>query len=168
VGYCGRRIQERESGQTSRWVFPRGLPKSEILFGSHLIDRAHAPAVVVVESPWSVLRLHQVGLHPAVALLGSHASKAQCRWLREFSSVVVMLDGDEAGRAGAERLCARLTGFNDVLRLDAPDGLDPADLEDESLHSLLRDAASSFLNQPLLSRGSSTRGLVPSVKGGQP
>jgi DNA primase len=40
--------------------------------------------------------------------MGSTMSKAQEKLLEDFAHVVVMLDGDEAGRAAAEKIVDRL------------------------------------------------------------
>ena len=86
LGYAGRRLQPERRG---KWVIPRGLPKSTLLYGWH--HMCAATQVVVVEGPWEVLRLHQLGV-PAVALLGVHASPEQLRLLRATRSWLIAGD----------------------------------------------------------------------------
>lgn len=126
LGYAGRRLQPGDRG---KWVFPRGLPKSMLLYGWH--HMCAATQVVVVEGPWEVLRLHQLGV-PAVALLGVHASPEQLRLLRA-TRCRVLLDGDSAGRAAAQRLARDLR----APVISPPPDRDPADLTDQQLIQLL-------------------------------
>ena len=87
--------------------------------------------VVVVEGPWEVLRLHQLGV-PAVALFGVHASPEQLQLLRA-TRCRVLLDGDSAGGAAAQTLARDLR----APVLSPPQDLDPADLTDPQLIQLL-------------------------------
>ena len=135
LGYAGRRLQP---GRRPKWVFPTGLPKSHLLYGWHHL--AGLDPLVVVEGPWEVLRLHQLGVE-AVALLGTSASRHQVDLLRR-RRCLVLLDGDQAGQGAAGRLARALAA--PIIRL--PIGSDPADLDDGHLAGLLRPFFSS--NQP--------------------
>lgn len=65
----------------------------------------------------------------AVALFGAQASPGQRALLRKFSKLFIMLDGDEAGRKGAEKLAWQTSGMGiDVRTIDLPYGTDPCDL----------------------------------------
>ena len=56
------------------------------------------------------MKVTQAG-YPCVALMGSTMSKAQEELLREtFGNVIVMLDGDDAGRVAAEGITVAATG----------------------------------------------------------
>jgi DNA primase len=81
-----------------------------------------------------VLRLAQLGV-AAVALLGTRVSPAQLALLAPFRRVVVLLDGDVAGRGAAVEVARRL-GDRAVLG-HLPDGADPDDLDDESLGAMV-------------------------------
>ena len=106
-----------------------GQKGGTLLYGLHRLRAA--TQVVVVEGPWEVLRLHQLGV-PAVALLGVHASHEQLRLLRTMRCRV-MLDGDSAGRAAAQTLARDLRA--PVIRL--PPDRDATDLTDQQLIQLL-------------------------------
>ncbi len=135
LGYAGRRLQP---GYRPKWVFPTGLPKSRLLYGWHHL--AGLEPLIVVEGPWEVLRLHQVGVE-AVALLGTSASHHQVDLLRR-RRCLVLLDGDEAGQRATGHLARAL----DAPAIDLPDARDPADLDDVQLAGRLRPFFSS--NQP--------------------
>jgi DNA primase len=55
--------------------------------------------------------------------------------LREVPRVILLMDGDEAGRKAAHRIHARLS---DAVVVDLPEGLDPDDLGDQDLAKLKR------------------------------
>lgn len=133
LGYAGRRLDPSQAGRLGQWKLPAGLPKRSLLYNLHRIAPLAGRAVVVVEGPWDVLRLAQLGV-PAVALLGTHLSDEQARLLEGVGRVVVMLDGDVAGRAASRDVAWRL---RTVHRVDLPDGSDPGDLEDRALRRVL-------------------------------
>jgi DNA primase len=126
LGYAGRRLQPDARG---KWVLPPRLPKGQILYGWHCAARRDA--LVVVEGPWEVLRLHQLGV-AAIALLGTSLSQDQRRLLAGVRCTV-LLDGDRAGRIAARRVAQQLG----APWLDLPDDRDPADLDDDLLAGLV-------------------------------
>jgi len=129
LGYAGRRLHLDDRG---KWVFPPRLPKSRLLYQYHRLSRCLDHPVVLVEGPWGVLRLAQLGI-PAVALFGVHLSDHQAGLLRPIRHLLVMLDGDPAGRQATEDVCRRLDGVDVTLG----DGRDPDDLSDDDLVDLV-------------------------------
>jgi DNA primase len=83
-----------------------------------------------------VLRLLALGI-PAVALLGVHATRAQLALLASVPKLTLLFDGDPAGREGARTLADRLKGTSQTRIVLVPDGLDPDDLDDLALRSLV-------------------------------
>jgi DNA primase len=134
IGYAGRRTDPHLANQYGKWKFPPGLPKNEILYNSHRIKSGNPTAVVVVECPWGVMRLTQLNI-PAVALLGIHLSLLQLDLLKKLSRVVLMLDGDYAGRSAAIRIRKALEPYTTVHCISLPSDLDPDDLTDNALLS---------------------------------
>ncbi|MEJ2387245.1 MAG: CHC2 zinc finger domain-containing protein [Chromatiaceae bacterium] len=134
IGYAGRRLDPAQARQYGKWKFPPGLPKREILYGFHRIRSRLRQGLAVVECPWSVMRLAQLGI-PAVALLGIQLSGTQLELLRRTSPIVLMLDGDQAGRAASRQIADILNTHTrtQVHRIDLPQGLDPDDLDDWEL-----------------------------------
>lgn len=119
------------------------MPKSDLLFNWHRAAPHLARGVVVVEGPFDAMRVWQAGCRPVAALLGTELSSAQRALLATAPRVVVMLDGDDAGRQGARKLLAALAP-RPVLVVRLPEGRDPADLDDEGLRHLL--PSSSFFS----------------------
>ena len=134
LGYAGRRLDPEQAVIDGKWKFPYGLPRNTLLYGYHRAARLQQRGVVLVECPWGVLRLHQLGI-PAVALLGTHMSPRQRDLLSEVPRLVLLMDGDEAGRSAAQAISQR---FPVSVVVDLPDGLDPDDLSDHELAKLER------------------------------
>ena len=107
VAYAGRFPGEPPDEDTPKYKLPQGFRKSLELFN---IDRAiKEPAdkpLVIVEGFFDCMKLHQFGCRKVVALMGSTMSAAQEELIRRHtdsnSHVIVMLDEDEAGKAGRE------------------------------------------------------------------
>jgi DNA primase len=134
LGYAGRRLDSQQARRYGKWKFPPGLPKRELLYGFHHIATQLSQGLVVVESPWSVMRLMQLGL-PTVALLGIQLSSTQLQLLRQSPRIVLMLDGDDAGRSASRKIANTLTQHTAIRvhRIELPQGLDPDDLSDTDL-----------------------------------
>ncbi len=142
LGYAGRRLDPAAAERYGKWKVPRGLPKATVLFNHHRVKHRLPSGVFVVECPWGVMRLTQVGI-PAVALLGTALNPTQRELLAVARRVVLMMDGDAAGYAAAERIRAALAKQVEVITWRLPQGADPDDLPD----SLLGPWASSFLGR---------------------
>lgn len=137
LGYAGRRLALDDAALLGKWKLPPRFPKSSTLYSFHRVASDLDSGLCLVECPWSVMRLHQLGI-PAVALLGSSLSQTQHRLLQHVPRLVLLLDGDHAGRQAARRIHSTLCGATNVRVVDLPDSLDPDDLDDTDLVSRLR------------------------------
>ena len=96
----------------------------------------------MVEGFFDCLRVHQSGYRNVVALLGVSLSEAQEKLLLErFQKLVLMLDGDEAGRRASQQLAARLKGKVSLSVVEVPSGRQPDQLSREEMESLLFEAS---------------------------
>lgn len=142
VGYAGRSIDDSEP----RYLFPsndKGFFKSHLLFNLHraIKQAGSCEPVVVVEGFFDSMCLHQAGV-PAVGLFGSSLSVQQEALLVEhFNKVILLFDGDEAGRSASWNCFARLTGRIEVEALSLPDGVQPDMLSSEDIQQLLSKVA---------------------------
>lgn len=136
LGYAGRRVTKEQAQRLGKWKLPHALPKADILFNWHRARSILQQAVVVVEGPFDAMRVWQAGFRAVVALLGSAATPSQQALLSIVPNVIIMLDGDAAGRDGA-RSIARTLNCTPVTVVDLPDGYDPAELSDEYIYRLL-------------------------------
>jgi len=136
LGYAGRRVDPDEANRLGKWKLPRSLPKTDLMFNWHRAVPHMDRGVVVVEGPFDAMRVWQSGSRHVVALLGTELSSAQHALLAAAPRVVVMFDGDDAGRQGARRLASTLAP-RPVRVVRLPQGRDPADLDDETLRAVL-------------------------------
>ena len=134
IGYAGRRLDPAQARQYGKWKFPPGLPKRDILYGFHRITSRLQQGLALAECPWGVMRLAQIGI-PAVALLGIHLSRTQLQLLRQTPHIVLMLDGDQAGRSAGRQIADTLNQYTRSLvhRIDLPRDLHPDDLDNSEL-----------------------------------
>jgi DNA primase len=129
VAYAGRSID----GSEPRYKFPMGFKKSLELFNLHRVKGESS--VVVVEGFFDCMKVTQAG-YACVALMGSTMSKVQEQLIAEhFGSVVLMLDGDDAGRSASEEIADRLQRVVfQVKTIELDQGVQPDALSSEELH----------------------------------
>lgn len=84
---------------------PKGVKKSETLYGIHLV--ADQDIIVVVESPLDAALSDQYG-HPAVATFGSKVSDRQMSLLSAHTPVLAF-DNDDAGKEAEDKTSRGLT-----------------------------------------------------------
>jgi len=135
IGYAGRRTQLNQVQRYGKWKFPPAIGKSKILYNYHRLSSYIPNTVVIVEGPWSVMRLAQLNI-PAVALLGIHLSPTQRGLLVTFQRVILMLDGDCAGRRASTRIRNAIEPDTKVQLITLPLDHDPDDLSDNELFSI--------------------------------
>jgi DNA primase len=132
IGYAGRHLNPEQIKQYGKWKFPPGLPKKHLLYNYHRVRSHMNKGLVVVEGPWGVMRLDQLHI-PAVALLGIHLSHTQQDLLCKIPKVILMLDGDQAGKEAMVRIRKILEVSTRVLLVNLPVDTDPDDLDDDTL-----------------------------------
>jgi DNA primase len=142
VAYAGR-FPGEPGEDTPKYKLPQGFRKSQELFN---IDRAlKEPGdmpLVIVEGFFDCIKLHQNGCRKVVALMGATMSAAQEELIKRHtngeSHVIVMLDENEAGRAGREDIACRLSKFCfvKVHVFDTPDA-EPEHLSPEDVARIM-------------------------------
>lgn len=135
LGYAGRTLDPDRARSLGKWRLPAALPKRSLLFNYHRVRQRVSEGLAVVEDPWSVMRLAQAGL-PAVALMGTTLSPQQRRLLAP-AAILLMLDGDQAGRTATSAIRAEISAAGQrVVAANLPDDTDPDQLTDGELHAL--------------------------------
>jgi DNA primase len=137
LGYAGRRLDTAAIARWGKWKWPPGFPKALTLWNWHRIQPTSARGVILVEGPWSVMKLWQAGFDNAVALCGLGISYQQRQLLSQSRHITLFLDGDQAGiRASARHAASK---FHPHLRVvQPPPDRDPADLSQSQLLRLLK------------------------------
>jgi DNA primase len=134
VAYCGRAVD----GSRPRYRFPFGFAKSEFVFNLHRAA-AGQQTVVVVEGFFDCLKVHQAGAPAVVALMGARLYEAQkSALLRHFRTIILMLDGDVAGRRGTAAITAQLRPYVNVHVVQLPDGAQPDQLTTDTARDMLQ------------------------------
>lgn len=141
VAYAGRIVDDARIGaECPRYLFPgdreKGgvryvFRKSGLLYNAHRVKALGRRGVIVVESYTAVWWLHQAGFQNVVAVMGSSMSDAQARLLLEVlrpSFVVLLPDGDDAGRRMAETALPLIAPHAWVRWSALDDGVQPTDL----------------------------------------
>lgn len=109
----------------------RLFSKSRQLYGLNLARATlqRSGEVLVMEGYTDVITAHQAGIDSAVAVLGTALSEHHIKILERFvDRVVLVLDGDEAGRRRADQVLELFVTANVDLRIiTLPGGSDPAD-----------------------------------------
>ena len=134
VAYAGRAVD----GTLPKYKLPAGFRKGSELFNLHRASATGSKTVIVVEGYFDCLRVHQAGIPYVVALMGTALSASQGRVLTgRFERVVVMLDGDAAGRAGIRAISTQLSGKCKVAVANVPDGEQPDQLAPATIQDLI-------------------------------
>ena len=136
LAYAGRAVDTQEP----KYKLPAGFHKSLVLYNLHrslLRNRERVSTAVLVEGFFDCIAVHSAG-HPCVALMGSSLSGEQedllCRY---FTGVVILMDGDEAGRKGTDECLLRLGRKVWAKAAQLPQNKQPDQLGSEELRALL-------------------------------
>jgi DNA primase len=125
VAYAGRAVD----GSQPKYKLPAGFRKGLELFNLHRASATGSRTVIVVEGYFDCLQAHQAGLPWVVALMGSSLSAEQeASLLERFDRVILLLDGDAAGRAASRTIAVRLSERCLVAVAPVPDGAQPDQL----------------------------------------
>jgi 5S rRNA maturation endonuclease (ribonuclease M5) len=131
---------------------PKDMEKSKALFGlSEWVAESPEPeaAMVLVESPLDVLRLHSAGIHGGVSSYGAEVSDEQMRLIiSESDRLLVAMDNDKAGIVTNKKLKRHYAHRIRMTFLSydhCPDLKDIGDMTDAQIHKAVNESFSSVL-----------------------
>ena len=144
VGLVGRSIKDK------RFKNSTNLPRSKTMFNIHRAKKI-GDHVIIVESSFDAIRVHQAGFPNVVATLGGHISSDNIGLLnRYFNRVTIMTDSDLAGRELGITICSRLKN-KDLLwasysygKIYPHDAKDVGDMTDEEIKTCIKNAVSNI------------------------
>jgi len=144
IGIVGRSIEGKSFKNSTN------LPKSKTLFNVHRAKRIGSH-VIVVESNFDAIRIHQAGFPNVVATLGGFLSTEQQNLLnRYFNRITIMTDADEAGRQLGFSIANKLRN-KDILwssyeygKIYPHDAKDAGDMTDEEIKACIKNAVSDI------------------------
>ena len=130
VGFGGRVVEGDDDRKFINSRESAIFKKGELLFA---IDAAREPIrksgqAILVEGYFDAIALHQQGLRNTVALCSASLTPEQVKLLRrcEARELVLILDGDEAGRRGVAKAAGPLLAMGMPARVVVlPSGVDP-------------------------------------------
>jgi len=142
IGIVGRSIEGKSFKNSTN------LPKSKTLFNIHRAKKIGSN-VIVVESNFDAIRVHQAGFPNVVATLGGSLSSEQQRLLNKyFSTIIIMTDADEAGRELGLSISNRLN-TKDILwasydygKIYPHDAKDVGDMTEEEIKQCIKNSVS--------------------------
>ena len=120
------------------------------LFNIHRAKKIGAH-VIVVESSFDAIRVHQAGFPNVVATLGGFLSTEQHNLLnRHFDKITIMTDADQAGRELGRSIVNKLR-FKDLLwasyeygKIYPHDAKDAGDMTDEEIKTCIKNSVSDI------------------------
>lgn len=144
IGLVGRSIEGKSFKNSTN------LPKSKTLFNVHRAKKI-GDHVIVVESNFDAIRIHQAGFPNVVATLGGILSTEQHKLLnRYFNKITIMTDSDLAGRELGLSIANRLKN-KDILwasqeygKIYPHDAKDAGDMTDEEIKTCIKNAVSDI------------------------
>jgi DNA primase len=144
IGIVGRSIEGKSFKNSTN------LPKSKTMFNVHRAKKI-GDHVIVVESSFDAIRIHQAGFPNVVATLGGFLSKEQQQILnRYFNRITVMTDADLAGRELGLSIANKLR-TKDILwasygygKIYPHDAKDAGDMTDEEIKACIKNAVSDI------------------------
>ena len=144
VGLVGRSIEEKKFKNSTN------LPRSKTMFNIHRAKRI-GDNVIVVESSFDAIRVHQAGFPNVIATLGGHISPDNIKLLnRHFSKIVLMTDADLAGRDLGREIISKLRnkevlwGSYEYGKIYPHDAKDVGDITDEEIKACVKNAVSEI------------------------
>lgn len=147
VGLGGRVLPGPDSDKTAKYINSPETPlfsKSHLLYGLDLAREAitKSRTAMVMEGYTDVVVAHQCGFTNAVAVLGTALGESHVKLLKRYADrILLVLDGDEAGRKRANEILDLFMAEQVDLRvLTLPGELDPCDF-------LLQQGAEAFQQQ---------------------
>jgi DNA primase len=144
IGLVGRSINGKKFKNSTN------LPKSKTLFNLHRAKRIGSH-VIIVESNFDAIRIHQAGFPNVVATLGGFLSKEQHHLLnRYFNKITIMIDADEAGRELGMSIANKLRN-KDILwasysygKIYPHEAKDAGDMTDAEIVTCIKNAVSDI------------------------
>lgn len=134
LGFVGRSVEGKSFKNST------GLPKSRVLFN---LNKSKRNNIIVVESSFDVIRLHQAGFN-AVATLGATVSRSQISLLQKYANTIIVCpDNDDAGNKMVDKIMDSVNNKSvEIVRIRG--GKDVGDLSDEEINNIFKDAGNNL------------------------
>lgn len=103
IGFAARDINYNDSSELPKYLYSKGLQKSNTLFGIHMLSDK---SVLIVEGIFDMLHAHSKGENNVLALGGTSFNEMQLKLLeaRGVNKISLCLDNDEAGKIATSKI----------------------------------------------------------------
>lgn len=154
VGWQARAIPDRPGqwpgtwgGGVPKYKSSPGFPKSGCLYVGDGRGDLPRGRIVVVESPFSVIKAVALGVDwPVVATFGAKVSARQIKLLGEADDVVVWADDDPAGQFMERKIARALCDRTRVSMVTPDPGMDLGDYDSaELIHAKIESAVPAIM-----------------------
>ncbi len=144
VAWDGRRVDGVDN-KMKYFIYPPGFPKGKVLYNYYrakdYVQQSNGYLFLVegYKACWSMV---SAGYWNTAACMGAGLQGDQGFLLVQnlnLKCIVLMLDGDDAGRNGSRRTKSELGYFCDIKVIDMPDGQDPSTLTQQQLHQIINE-----------------------------
>jgi DNA primase len=136
VGWQARTVPDRPGywpgtvNTVPKYRSTPGFPKGDTFYYDHSRPFPTGGRVVLVESPFSVIKATALGLDiPVLASFGAKVSRTQSQALFDYDQVILWPDPDSAGQVMEATLIKRLTDHPGLMVVDPEPGKDLGDYE---------------------------------------
>jgi DNA primase len=140
VGIIGRAIKGKEFKNS------KNLPRNKTLFNLQNAKK-HGGRIIVCESSFDAMRIHQAGFPNVVATLGGNISKENIQNLNKYAtSIIIMTDADDAGRKLGQDIAQKLPnkeilwGSYQYGMIYPNNAKDAGDMTDEEIRQCINNA----------------------------
>jgi len=149
IEFDQKKLDERSISE-KKFKNSTNLPKNKTLFNIHRAKKI-GDHVIIVESSFDAIRIHQSGFPNVVATLGGHISTDNINLLnRYFNKIIIMTDADQAGRELGISISNKLKN-KDILwasysygKIYPHDAKDAGDMSEEEIKICIKNAVSDI------------------------
>jgi len=133
MGITGRAVGDTKK----RWLHSTGFRRDYVLFGEdHFVPEART--AIVVEGNFDTIYLWQQGYVGVAGVMGSYISPYQLQQFRKFfDKAIIFRDGDEPGKAAADRWFETLSPWMPTTLAMVENGRDPDEYSSDELRDIL-------------------------------
>jgi len=133
IAYCGRAVNDKKP----KYKFPRGFRKNLVLYNYRNVKNVKDKEIIIVEGYFDLYRVYQAG-YACIALMGKSISQVQEQLLISLNKkLVLMLDGDKAGREASKKTIEQLKGKVSFRVINLSNNKQPDDLTENEIRSLI-------------------------------
>lgn len=134
VAYAGRRLKKEDVAEHGKYKLPKDFRKELELYNyQRAQEKMRSAGLILVEGFFTVLKLHEYGFQNVVAAMGSDVSPPQVELLARSPEVIILFDGDEAGRRGGESAFEALKDRTEAQLIELPVDTEPEDHEPRTI-----------------------------------